>query len=368
MLLNYLKVAVRNLARHRAYSIINISGLTVGIACCLLIFIYVVDELSYDKFHEKAGRIYRLQYNIENFNLVMTPPPMADAMRDYFSEIESIGRMFTRNATVEVESETSSPRRFEEERLFFIDSTLFDVFTFNVIEGQTVNLLTEPFTVVINQGVASKYFGNESAIGKTIKLEGRANFKVVAVAEDFPSNSHWHFNILLPYHNMFDVEAEAVSIALRQSVQSNWLISHSNTYMVLKSGQSSESVDARFPEFLHAYLPKEFERNQTFNLQPLLDIRLNADIDNQIEPIGNITYLYLFISIAIATLLIACINFINLSTARSLQRVKEVGMRKGNGCLEKPTHLPISWRITSVQPYCFCIGHCFRYLCLACFK
>ena len=328
MIRNYLKVAVRNLLKHRAYSLINILGLSFGLACCLLIFVYVMDELSYDKFHEKAERIHRLQYNIVNFNIVQTPPPMAAAMKEYFSEIEHIGRMFARTASVEIAEGSATPSRFSEERLFFVDSSIFDIFSFEIVQGQREKLLHEPNTVVINEEVAERYFGASDPIGKTIRLEGRSNFKVIAVARDFPTNSHWHFNMLFPYDNMYDLETESIAQVLRQNFKINWMISHSFTYMTLKEGQSADAVNARFGDFVKKYIPENQLRDQTFNLQPLLDIRLNADVNAQIEPVGNITYIYLFIAVAFATLLIACINFINLSTARSLQRVKEVGMRR----------------------------------------
>ncbi|MEQ9426766.1 MAG: FtsX-like permease family protein [Cyclobacteriaceae bacterium] len=331
MLKNYLKVAIRNLLKHRVYSAINIVGLTMGLTCCLLILVYITDELSYDKFHEKADRIVRLQYNIDQFNLVRTPPPMADGMREYFSEIESIGRMYGRNGSIEVGS-GSDIKRFEEERLFFIDSTLFDVFTFNITQGQRNVLLTEPHTVILNEEMAGKYFGNNDPVGQTIRVQGRQSFRVIAVAEDFPSNSHWHFNMLMPYHDMYAIEPENVGEALAQNLSGNWLVSHSHTYMTLKEPLSGKnSIEVRMPDFLEQNLPEGFDRGQTFNLQPLSDIRLNQDVQGQIEPVSNLTYLYMFIGIAVATLLIACINFINLATARSLQRVKEVGMRKVMG-------------------------------------
>ncbi len=331
MFWNYLKVAWRNLTRHKVFSFINITGLTGGVAICLILFVHVKDELSYDRFHEKVDRIYRLQYNIMDFNIARTPPPLAPRLAEYFPEVEMAGRLFSRSASVGVPENGEVERPFEEERVFFADSTLLDIFTFDIVMGNAENPLDEPFSVIINEEMAKKYFGSENPIGKYLVLEGEHTFKVVAVAKDMPSNSHWHFNLIMPYDNMFDVEGETAFGSLRNNLNNNWMASHSFTYVLLRTNQNPQHVNAKFPDFIKEHMPENQQKGQEFILQSVADIRLRGNLGAEIEPVGDITQVYLFIGIGLMTLLIACINFINLSTARALQRIKEVGMRKVMG-------------------------------------
>lgn len=332
MLKNFLKIAFRNLLRHKTFSAINILGLTGGLACCLLIFVFVMDELSYDNFHAKKDRIYRVHYKIQNFDIARIPPVMTEHIASYFPEVKKAGRMWTRNVSIQVPNENGSdPSKFEESNIYFADSSVVDIFSFSEVEGSIKNALKQPYTVVLNQDIAQKYFPNESAIGKTIIMEGDKSFKVIAVVKEFPSNSHIHFNILAPYDNMYDIEPENLQNNIRANYKVNWMVSHSHSYVLLKEGANPESVDTRFPEFVKEKIPENMQKDQSFHLQPLHDIHLNSDIQAGAEPTGSLTFLYIFIAVGVLTLLIASINFINLSTARSLQRAKEIGMRKVMG-------------------------------------
>ncbi len=331
MLKNYIKIALRNLKKHRTFSFINILGLTGGLTCCLLIFIFVSDELSYDKFHSKKDRIYRIEYLIGDFDISRVPPVFAENFDGFFPEIEKTARMFPRHASIRInQADGSSPKRFEEESVWFADSSTFDLFDYHFIEGSMETALQEPFTVLLNEEIAEKYFGNKYPIGETLYMEGKP-FKVAGVIEDFPSNSHIHFNIMAPYKNMFDVEPEPLGNGLRQNFKMNWMVSHSFTYVLLKEGADPVAVEKRFVEFVDTKIPEQMRKGQSFKLQPLLDIHLNSDVQAQFEAPGNMTFIYVFIAVGFLTLLIACINFINLSTARSLQRTKEIGMRKVMG-------------------------------------
>jgi putative ABC transport system permease protein len=326
---NYLKTAFRNLLRHKTFSAINILGLTGGLTCCLLIFVFVADELSYDNFHSKKDRIYRVHYMIQNFDIARIPPVMTGHFASFFPEIEKAGRMWTRNVSIQIPNDaTQSPARFEETNVYFADSTILDIFSFEEVEGSIVNTLREPYTVILNQETAQKYFPNQSALGKLITMEGEKIFRVVAVVKDFPSNSHIHFNMLVPYENMYDIEQPSLQQAIRDNFKMNWMVSHSHSYVLLKEGTDPTMVDARFPEFVKEKIPESMQKDQSFELQALSDIHLNSDIQSGAEPTGSLTFLYIFIAVGILTLLIASINFINLSTARSLQRAKEIGMRK----------------------------------------
>ncbi|WOK08310.1 ABC transporter permease [Imperialibacter roseus] len=327
MLKNYFKVAIRNLLRHKAYSLINILGLSIGLTCCLLLFIYVQDELSYDKFHTKSERIYRLKYEINGFNLARSPLPIAPNLVSFFPEVEKAARMYNRDASVEIVDQAGNKKQFEEGRIFFADSSIQDIFTFEYVAGDPASMLRNPFSVVLTDEVAEKYFGNENAIGKTIYLAGNHPFNVTGIIKDFPSASHVHFSMIAPFDNLFDIE-QGNGQELKQRLNQNWVASHLYTYALLKEGESAETANARFEAFYDKFVPENLKLGQKWSFFPMSDTRLYANLAADPEPVSSITFVYIFSAIAILTLLIACINFINLSTAKSLQRTKEIGMRK----------------------------------------
>lgn len=330
MLKNYIKVAFRNLFKHKAFSLINVIGLAGGLTCCLLIFVFVNDELSYDKFQSKKDRIYRLQYFIQDFNIARVPPVFAEHLNDFFPEVEKTTRLFTRGVSVQVDGPNGEMKKFEEENIFFTDSSTFEIFDFQFLEGTADLPLHEPFTAIVTDELAKKYFGNQSAIGQSIKLEGKS-FRVTAVVAEYPSNAHFHFNAMVPFQNMYDLEPEPLATGLRQNFKVNWMVSHSPTYVLLKEGADPESVNARFADFVTVKIPENMQKGQSFSIQPLLDIHLNDEVSAQLEESGSRIFLFVFMAVGALTLLIACINFVNLSTARSLQRTKEIGMRKVMG-------------------------------------
>ncbi|MVM30784.1 FtsX-like permease family protein [Spirosoma sp. HMF4905] len=329
MLLNYLKIAYRNLLRQKGFSLINIVGLTVGLTCCFLILLFVRHELSYDTFQQKYDRIYRVTY-LPKFAgleqpLALTPPPAAPLLPANFSEIETSARLVRYSATIEVaDARPDQHVKYDEERFFFGDSTLLDIFTFHFRQGNPHTALKDKFTVVITDDIATKYFGKENPLGKTLLYEGKHPLRVTGVVDKFPDNSHVHIDLLSNYETMYATESEAV----RQNLAQNWVISHGYTYVLLRPGKSAETVNARFPQFLLTHATKQYAKDIVYALEPLRDIHLRSNAQNTPEPAGSMTYLYVFIGIALMTLLIACINFVNLSTARSLKRAKEVGIRK----------------------------------------
>lgn len=295
---------------------------------CLLIFTLINDELSYDNFHEKGDRIYRVRYDVRDFNIARIPPVMAENIATFFPEVETTARLFSRSVSVQVDDGSGELRRFEEPNVNFADSSIFRVFDFELISGALEEALHEPFTVVLSKEIAKKYFGNENPVGKSILMEGNNSFKVIAVVEDFPSNSHTHFDMLVPYDNMYDLEPASMREFIRANFKQNWMVSHSPTYVLLKPGANPENVNAAFPEFIAEKIPEGMQMEQAFSLQPLSDIHLNDEVQAQAEPPGSMQLLFIFGAVGILTILIACINFVNLSTARSLQRAKEIGMRK----------------------------------------
>ena len=327
MIKNYFKTAVRSLLRHKSFSIINILGLTGGLTCSLLILLFVVDEYSYDKFHDKKDRIYRMEYFISNFDIARIPPVMGPELKEYFSETEAVSRMFSRSVSVQV-GDGASAERFEEPNVTFADPDLFQIFSFDLVGGDISGALSQPFTVVLNSEIARKYFGEANPIGQQIQMEGNHSFKVIAVVKDFPSNSHVHFNMLVPYDNMYDLEPATLAEGIRQNFKQNWMVSHSPTYVLLEKGADPENVNTKLVDFVKEKIPQQQQRGQTYQLQPLLDIHLNDDVMAQSESPGSIMFIYIFIAVGVLTLAIACINYVNLSTARSLQRAKEIGMRK----------------------------------------
>jgi len=329
MFKNYFLSAVRNLTKHKTFSLINILGLTGGLTSCLLIFTFVIDEFSYDKSHKNGDRIYRVQYDIQNFHLARVPPVMSEHIASYFPEVETTARLFSRSVSIQVPDENGTTvKRFEESNVNFTDASFFDIFNTELVSGSLEEALSAPFTVILSEEIAAKYFGSSNPIGKQIVLEGDKSFKVTAVIKDFPVNSHTHFDMLLPYDNMYDLEPEGLRENIRNNFKINWIVSHSPTYVLLKEGRSPETVEARFPDFISEKIPENMNKDPSFKLQPLSDIHLNNDLQAQAEPSGSMRFIFIFIAVGVLTLIIACINFINLSTARSLQRTKEIGMRK----------------------------------------
>lgn len=334
MLRNYLITAIRNLLRNKIYAAITVFGLALGLTSAMLILIFIVDEVSYDTFHSKFDRIYRLRYKISQFDIARVPPLLKKHVKEAFPEIEKSARLWSRSVSVRV-GEGVSIQKYEEDNVNFADPEIFQIFDFSFVKGDTVNALKEPFTVILNSEIAQKYFKNSDPIGENIYLEGDRAFKVIGVINDFPSNSHIHADMLIPYDNMFDLEPESFRNSIRKNFTLNWMVSHSPTYVLLKEGMGPEGVNKAFVKFVEEKIPENQQKGQSFELQPLGDIHLNDEVMAQAEPAGSKSFIYIFSAIGILTIIIACINFINLSTAKSLERRKEIGMRKVLGAWRK---------------------------------
>jgi putative ABC transport system permease protein len=333
MIRNYLRVAMRNLKNHKAYSLINIIGLAVGIACCTAIMLYVMDELSYDRFNKFADQIYRptLHGRINGHDLIGTGSPVAMGPAVYHDlpDVVAYTRLAKSGPTV-VRYENKT---FVEERFFAADSTIFDVFTFPFLLGDPKTALTQPNTVVVTESMAHKYFGNEDPIGKILNTGKKDNFVVTGVIKDIPQNSHLHPDFM------------ASLTTLPDSRNPTWLSNNYYTYLLLRKGVNVVEFQKKLDDEVTKYASPQLKavagisleqfraagNNYGFVLQPLTSIHLYSHLDGEIEPNGDITYVYIFSAIAIAILLIACINFVNLATARSEKRAKEVGVRKTLG-------------------------------------
>lgn len=332
MLKNYLKVAVRNLFKNKVYSIINVTGLAIGLAGFILITILIRNELSYDSFNKKAGRIYRVveiqnQKGIGKLDIAVTMSPLAPAMKNYFPEIENTARL-SPSSTLFCKI---GDKGFYEKDVSFADPSIFKIFTIPFIEGDPSTALNAPFNLVITQSVAKKYFGDQDPLGKTIKIYstfGADDFKVTGVIKDYPENSHIYFTMLGSYKTMEHYI----------SWINEWGTNSLGTYVLLKKGASAANVDGKFPQFLKSVMPKDQWSDLQMYLQNVKDIHLYSDniiYQTYNHNQGSITTVYIFSAIAIFILLIACINFMNLATARSAKRVKEIGMRKVLGSTRK---------------------------------
>lgn len=332
MLKNFFKTAFRNILKYKSYSIINFIGLTCGIALTLLILVYVRHELSYDRFHEKTDRLYRLRYSAPNgLELATSPPPIAPKLKDEFAEIEEAARVYIRNVSISL---PNSQEAFEENRIVFADSAFTDMFSLEFVKGNPKNALHDKFTVLINEEMAEKYFGDKDPIGESLILSGRQSFKVVGVVKDFPENSHLRFNMLVPYDDMFDLEDERTEAVLRNNLSRNFIISHSYTYILLHTGATPDNINAGMDAFIKKHAEPIFLVGQVFTLMPIVDIHLKSTLLAEPTATNTMTNIYIFIAVGILTLLIASINYINLSTAQSFTRMKEIGIRKIMGSMK----------------------------------
>ena len=333
MLKNYLKTAFRNLVRFKIYSAINIAGLTVGTACFIAIMLFVKDELSYDRYNKNADRIYRptvlARINGHDVNGAFSPAPMGPAVYRDIPGVESFVRWHSEgNQLVKYKNNI-----FNEEKYYWADSTLFDVFTLPFAAGNKKDALTKPNTVVITESMAKKYFGKENPIGKVLNLNKEINYEVTGVIKDLPLNSHIHPDFI------------GSLTSIEDSRNTSWLSNNYNTYFLLKKGVSPADFERRINDLYVKYAGPQWESATGISMhqmmsagnkygwvvQQLSSIHLHSHLDYEIEQNSSITYLYIFSAIAIGILLIACINFINLSTARSEKRAKEVGVRKALG-------------------------------------
>ncbi len=329
---SYLKTGFRNLSKYRFYSFINILGLAIGIAGSLLIVLYVSNELSYDKFNKDYERIYRVgvkgKVRGEPLNMAVSCAPMAKALLSDFPEVEQTTRL-TRMGDWLI---GSGDRKFNEENFLFADSTFFDVFNFKLIKGDPKKVLSRPRTMVMTQTAVRKYFGNEDPVGKSIRVENDSTlFEITGIMEDLPVNSHFHFQLL----------GSTISYP-RQSENPNWISNNFYNYVKLKEGTKPQEFEKKLRILITKYIGpqikqflnitvEEFEKSgnsYNFFIQPLADIHLKSKLQYELEANGNIMYVYIFSVVAILILLIACINFMNLATARSATRAKEVGLRK----------------------------------------
>ena len=336
MLKNYLKVAWRNVMKNKTFSFINVFGLSIGLTCCLLIAIYLHNELSYDSYHKNLSQLYQLGTtfvkNGKDDRTANTPSPMAKAMQQEFPEIIETARLMSLFAEDKTLLQYTTPnnefKSFYETRGFLTDSTFFKMFSYNFKEGNAGSALDQPNTVVLSEEIANKLFGDQPALNKTIHISSSSNgdhdFKVtgVFIPNRIPSHIDGRFFMSIPGGAVSNYIRERTDLASNNMFY---------TYFLLAPGTNVKHLESKFPAFIDRHAGKDLKALGFYKKQfliPVKDIHLQSDIKKNVTPPGSITYLYILVSIALFTLIIACINFMNLSTARSSKRSAEVGVRK----------------------------------------
>ncbi len=327
MIKNYFKMAWRNLLKHKGHTAINVFGLAVGMACFLLILFYVKDESSFDKFHKDSERIYRItevNYSDGGDNyLANAYSAIGPALKSDFPEFDAFVRFH-----IEEFSVANGPeKKFQEPRFAFADSTLWDVLDFQLLEGDKTSALADPFSLVITESMAAKYFGDEDALGKTLKVDGQTDYQITGILKDIPENSHLQFDFLASF------------ISLRQ-VQGGWMFNNwywppMYTYVKVPAGIDVRNVEAKFPSMVEKYLGKLTAEQRGYQMQALEDIHTTTNYANELGKTTNKTYLLILTTTAFLILAIACVNFMNLSLARSISRSGEVGVRKVFGAVRE---------------------------------
>lgn len=326
MIKNYLIIGFRSLRKHRFYSLINISGLALGLAACLLLVAWVTHELSYDEFHTNANRIYRssLEYSFggQTAKTAVSPTALLPLLERNFPEVESGVRLYNParwNPFVIRKGENV----FQEEKFFYADSTFFQVFSFALLHGNPREALTNPNTVILTQSMAKKYFGDEDAMGKTIQVNNKTEYLVTGIIEDIPSNSLLQFDFIGSFSS------------LNASKEQSWWSANYETYVLLSPSTDMAALTTKTEALVKKEVGSELTDPGDFvkyNFILLTDIYLRSEMNESVK-VSDIKYIYIFSSIAFLVLLIACVNYINLATARAADRAKEVGIRKVVGAL-----------------------------------
>lgn len=316
MIKNYFKIAFRNIIRHKAFSILNIAGLAIGMACSIFILLWVQNELSYDRFHANANQIYRLTCNAGDFKAAVSPAGMGAGLQSQLPEIKKTVRLSKPNTSLfEVAS-----RKFNEKRVFYADSNFLQVFSFALIKGNANTALQQPNAILLTEDMATKYFGHEDAMGKIIRKDNNENFIVTGILANSPSNSHLQFDFILPISSIAATDND-----LKNNTWENF---NYYTYFQLDRSITPANVANLLPRIKQIYKTRFPDGKIDFQLQPLTAIHLHSDLQIDLPGHGNIQYVNIFFVVALFILAVACINFMNLATARSSRRAKEVGLRK----------------------------------------
>lgn len=347
MIRNYLKVAIRSIFRNKLTAFINIAGLALAMMCCILIYLFVADELSYDRYHTQADRTYRVTRNflskdgVPNLHLANVAPPIGPLLKNDFGEIEVLARTINYSLNISLEQDGELVKNFIENDIFVVEPDIFKIFDIEVKSGDPAKALERPLTVMLSEEYATKYFGTQDVIGKRLRVNNQLDIEVTGTYKSFPAQSHWHPTMLVSF-STFEDDA----IYGRKALETNWGNNAFGTYLLLAEGADAKKVEAGFPDFMERHFATyaranwgaqpDFKASQstTLFLQKLTDIHLYSHLDDELEVNGNINNVRMMAVIGVFIILIACFNFINLSTARATKRSKEVGLRKVVGAFK----------------------------------
>ncbi|RIV17255.1 ABC transporter permease [Fibrisoma montanum] len=333
MLRNYILIALRNLRKHKTFSAINIVGVAVGLACFLLIALYVNDELSYDRYNANADRAYRVTRTflssdgVPSLRLAQVAPPFGPLIKQDFPEAEQVARTIETGGLIRY-----GENRFDEQDVYFAEADLFKILSFDLVSGNPDKALENPFSILFSRPMAEKYFGRENPVGKTVRYNNQYDLTVTGVFEPLPPQAHFHPNFLVSFTTLNDPRIYGA-----EGLRTNWSNNSFNTYVLLASPAAAQRMEKAFGPFQDKHVPSDGSTKASkwsqLTLQKVTDIHLYSHTDSEIEPTSDIKNVYLFSAIGLFILLIACINYMNLATARSAGRAKEVGMRKVVGAL-----------------------------------
>lgn len=320
MLKNYIKIAFRNISRTKVFSFINIIGLAIGMTGTLMILMYIANELSYENFHKNRNQIFRVSVDFGDRSNTMrfagAMPALGPALVEEFPEVENTVR-FERDQHTMFEYRE---KKFHEQNLFFADPSVFDVFSFTILKGSKASALSDPFSMVITEDVAKKLFEEDDPLGKTVIYNSRHPVKIAGIMKNIPANTHLKCDFLMSFSTLK---------SLGRVPEKPWnVFGDTYTYLLLKENTLVEDLKLKIHDLLEKKTNESFAQMIAFDLLKLTDIHMKSKAIVDLAPRGNMTYVYVFSSVAVLVLLIACFNFMNLSTARSLKRMKEVGMRK----------------------------------------
>jgi len=329
MIKNLLRIAFRNFKKDKWYSILNVLGLTLGITFSLFLIFYITDELNFDRYNDKADRIVRIvsyiQEKDKNTDWTVTQLPLAATLKKDFPEVEESARLLNRERTLFKKGNDG----FYETKIYYADSTIFKIFSYKFIEGNAANALNKPNTIVISKTLAEKYFGkNTQVVGKTMKTVYDL-YKVTGVIEDVPKNSHLRFDMLISLSTILKGVNDG---------QDNWGSFNNFTYVLLKPGTSAEAFNKKLIPMYDKYMAPIFAKFNVkihYGVMPITSIHLHSKLEGEPEETGDMSYIWIFSAVAFFMLLIACINYMNLTTARSARRAKEIGIRKVSGSTKK---------------------------------
>ena len=341
MIRNYFKVALRSIFRDKLTAFINISGLALAMACAMLIYLFIVDEVSYDKYHSKAERMYRVTRSFHSpegetsLHLANVAPPIGPLLKNDFGEIETLARTINFDVVIALEENGQLKMMNTENQAFLAEPAIFNIFDIELKSGDPIKSLERPFTIMLSEESAKRYFNSENIMGKRLRVNNTFDLEITGVYKDFPLQSHWHPEFLISF-----ITLENENIYGREGLETNWGNNSFGTYLVLQEGADPKKLESSLPSFLDKHfgnyaranwgVPADWvaSKSTTLYVQKVTDIHLHSHLDDEIEANGNITNVYMMETIGLFIILIACFNFINLSTARATKRAKEVGLRK----------------------------------------